>query len=65
MATYTYRCSYCAEETTVEHSIGTATPKVLSGDDGCDTCGGPRRRVYNWRGATQLKGDGWASKRGR
>jgi predicted nucleic acid-binding Zn ribbon protein len=62
MAAFTYRCAYCKDETEVQHSVGTAAPKLLDGDNGCDICGGPRRRVFDWAGGTKLKGTGWAGK---
>jgi predicted nucleic acid-binding Zn ribbon protein len=65
MAGHLYRCSYCADETTVDHPVGTAPPKALTHDSGCAVCGGPRRRVIAWGGATQLKGSGWAGRRDR
>lgn len=65
MAAYSYQCSYCKDETEVQHSVGTSPPKLLDGDNGCQVCGGPRRRILNWQGATNLKGGGWAGRRRR
>ena len=65
MPAHTYQCSYCRDESEVQHSVATAPPKLLTGDDGCAICGGPRRRVIDWKGGIRLKGDGWAGKKRR